>query len=105
MLFSILFTIFLDLDECLGIRLVSKNMSKKSQQALEKKNARLNFISARQHSKQTYINSYYVPLGWLDVGNNEFGETFYFSEYLSRFFLHLRHLQHYFRPERSEGQN
>ena len=46
--------------KCLDIRLVSKNTSKKSQQALEKKTARLNFISARQHSQQTYINSYYA---------------------------------------------
>ena len=40
--------------KCLDIHLVSK----KSQQALEKKNAHLNFISAHQHSQQTYINSY-----------------------------------------------
>ena len=49
--------------KCLDICLVSKITSKKSQRALEKKNACLNFISAPQHSQQVYINSYLALKG------------------------------------------
>ena len=53
-------------------RIRRKNLNKH----LKKKPTRLNFISARQHSQQTYINNYYsffpdyyiLVLAWRQVG-------------------------------------
>ena len=66
MLFSIFSTIFLDTRRMSRhfrhSSRVEKYVKKISTSTQKKKNARLNFISARQHSQQTYINSYSTKL-------------------------------------------
>ena len=64
--------------------LCRKNVEKISRSTW-KKNARLNFISARQYSKQTYINSYFPML--FSHGNNKKYEYYIVSRHVVSFDL------------------